>query len=187
MQLERLGLLMEQNSTNGVKPNELADDSKGTRLGNFIFSFRYFAILAVVASLVGSVLLFLLGVAKTFKSLKAFATDFDAGNKLIILGLIEAIDTFLFGIVMLIFANGIFRIFIHRYSLDSRPAGNWFNVNSVSDLKKYLAQVIIVILFVEFFQRVVVSGVNLSWEMLVLPVSICLLSLSQKLLNWDKH
>ena len=60
---------------------------------------------------------------------------------------------------------------------------SWININNVQQLKKILAELVVVILFVKFLEVALVNLDSLAWEMLVLPGSILLLALSIKFLE----
>lgn len=59
----------------------------------------------------------------------------------------------------------------------------WIRTPNIGHLKNVLAEVIIVILFVKFLEVVLVNINNLSWDIMVLPISILLLSLGLKFLG----
>ena len=59
----------------------------------------------------------------------------------------------------------------------------WDHVPTVGQLKKTLAEAIIVILFVTTLEEIWIRLDQLTWEILVLPASILLLSLGLKFLG----
>jgi uncharacterized membrane protein YqhA len=103
----------------------------------------------------------------------------------VVVYVLEAVDAFLFALVLMIFAYGIALGFVfhhvpERYR-DFLPS--WMLVEGVGQLKRTLAEVVIVVLIVIFARIVIESRGNLSWTMLVLPASILLLSLALKMLH----
>ncbi len=154
-------------------------------------SFRYISIIAVLCSLFGSVLMFLIGIYRTYR---AFAYFFNLEAVSSTLGrerlgglatgaIIKSVDAFLIGLVLLIFAYGIYTLFIREVALEERPTTHWLEISSITSLKTLLAEVIIIILFVKFLNVVIINIAELTWEILILPVSILLLTLSLKFLE----
>ncbi|MCW5696810.1 MAG: YqhA family protein [Bauldia sp.] len=90
---------------------------------------------------------------------------------------LEAVDSFLFGVVLVIFAYSIAIGFVFR--LPPRMIAvlpSWMKISGVGQLKQILAEVVVVVLVVIFARVVVESGGRFEWVMLVLPVSIVLLA-----------
>lgn len=90
---------------------------------------------------------------------------------------LEAIDSFLFGVVLVIFAYSIAVGFVFR--LPSSLAAivpSWMKISGVGQLKQILAEVVIVVLIVIFARIIVESGGRLEWNMLVLPSSVLMLA-----------
>ncbi|MGE3918916.1 MAG: YqhA family protein, partial [Hyphomicrobiaceae bacterium] len=105
---------------------------------------------------------------------------------------IEALDRFLIGIVLLYFGFGIYSLFIRPESSDQDPAlPSLLQVRQIGQLKQVVAEVIIVILFVLFLRNALEAFQSTAHEMtwrqiatfLVLPVSAALLGLSLRLVE----
>jgi uncharacterized membrane protein YqhA len=96
---------------------------------------------------------------------------------------LEAVDAFLFGIVLVIFAIGFVFTLPDDY-VDTLP--NWMRIEGVSQLKGILSEVVIVVLIV-IFARVVVgtvdSGKPFEWSMLVLPASILMIAIALRMIE----
>ncbi|KAG0502825.1 hypothetical protein HPP92_002897, partial [Vanilla planifolia] len=129
-----------------------------------IFDFRFLALLAVGGSLAGSLLCFLNGCVFIVEAYKVYWTScirgVHTGN--MVLRLVEAIDVYLAGTVMLIFAMGLYGLFISNvpsgvpssvdralkgsslfgmFNLKERP--KWMKISSLDELKtKYLRNLI---------------------------------------------
>lgn len=90
---------------------------------------------------------------------------------------LEAVDSFLFGVVLVIFAYSIAVGFVFRLpaSLAAILPG-WMKISGVGQLKQILAEVVIVVLIVIFARIIVESGGKLEWNMLVLPSSVLMLA-----------
>ena len=156
-----------------------------------IKSFRYLSWIAIICSLLGSLLMFIIGAIKTYY---AFYTVFleKTENRLSHLNetdsastyLIKSLDTFLIALVLFIFAYGIYRLFISEKLPETEHSIlEWIKIPNISYLKNILAEVIIIILFVKFLEVAIVSLENLTWDILTLPISILMLAISLKLLG----
>ncbi len=98
---------------------------------------------------------------------------------------LEAVDAFLFGIVLVIFAYGIAIGFVFTLpETVGQSLPNWMKIEGVSQLKGILSEVVIVVLIV-IFARVVVGGesANLQWSMLVLPASILMIAVALRMIE----
>ncbi|MHC4269016.1 MAG: YqhA family protein [Planctomycetota bacterium] len=157
-----------------------------------LFSFRFISWIAILCSITGSLLMFLIGALKTYKAIATFLFGKIPHESLSRLKtadvttayLIKSLDAFLIALVLLIFSYGVYSLFISKHSgIDESGALKWIRIPSIAHLKNILAEVIIVILFVKFLEVALLNLDNLMWTLLVLPCSILLLALSLKLLG----
>jgi len=152
---------------------------------------RYISIIAVVASGLGSVLMFLIGAVKTIKAYAVLVNDGFLNSavpgtvaKQAIAFLVQGIDAFLIALVLMIFSGGVYNLFIHRVEANPQLETSQTRIRSIAQLKSIIAELIVIILFVKFLEDILGSDINgYQWEMLVLPISILLLALSLKFLN----
>ncbi|XP_022898016.1 uncharacterized protein LOC111411691 isoform X2 [Olea europaea var. sylvestris] len=88
-----------------------------------IFDFRFLALLAVGGSLAGSLLCFLNGCVYIFDAYKVYWSSCVKGihTGQMVLRLVEAIDVYLAGTVMLIFGMGLYGLFISNVPPDVPP------------------------------------------------------------------
>ena len=94
-------------------------------------------------------------------------------RKKVIAAIMHGTDAFLFGIVLIIFAYAIaFGFVFDRSFADSGRVPAWMRVNSVSELKTTLVEVVLLYLVVDFATDWPEGQVTMSWEMLVKPLSI---------------
>lgn len=158
----------------------------------FLYRFRYLSLVAVICSFAASILMFVMGAVKTFKAgtyyLLGFPTpapDLQAIGKadLTTKLLVQSVDAFLFGLVLMIFSFGIYNLFVERISRTQQKSSFWLSIRSVGHLKSTLAELIIIILFVKFLELVLIDVRSLTWESLILPVAIGLLAAAMKLLD----
>jgi uncharacterized protein (TIGR00645 family) len=130
----------------------------------FLFNSRLIVILAVLGSLTSSVLMFIRGAILIGHTTKHFLHHWnDAHSDDLSIALISSVDSFLFATVLLIFAMGIYELFISKIdpasrTEDSRP--NWLQIHSLDDLKGAVGKVILMILIVRLFE----SAVKMKYE-----------------------
>ncbi|RKE95264.1 YqhA family protein [Ichthyenterobacterium magnum] len=159
------------------------------------YLFRYISWISIIGSLLGSLLLFVVGALKTFNAFRVVLFDYIPKDKahlhtadIATTYLIKSLDTFLIALVLFIFAHGVYTLFISNKKYDD---GNgvlkWIRTPNIGHLKNVLAEVIVIILFVKFLEVVFVNIDNLKWEILILPASILLLALGLKFLSLNKE
>ena len=93
---------------------------------------------------------------------------------------VEIVDGYLLATVMLIFALGLYELFIGNIEAakDSAAASNVLIINSLDDLKSRLAKVILMILIVRFFEFAIKTQFSTSLDLLYLAAGIALLGLA---------
>lgn len=151
-----------------------------------IFKLRWLAAVAVLFSAVGAAIMFIIGSVTTIKSVGVYfglygldAFSSNAALKASV-ELIAALDQFLLGLVLLVFAYGVFGLFVvadqekwESVQSDIR-APDWLKVTSVTDLKIKLLEVITVLLAVLFLKGILtITGGN-EWTDLVIPIAVVL-------------
>ena len=145
---------------------------------------RFLVILPVIFSLIGAVVLFVVasmdiwGVAKyTFDTIitSAHPKNF---HEDIVSGIIGAVDLYLIAIVMLIFSFGVYELFISPidHSQEAEDDSKILSITSLDQLKDKIAKVIIMVLVVNFFQRVLHTKYDTALEMLYFALAITALS-----------
>lgn len=117
----------------------------------FTFS-RRLVIVAVVCSLIASMLVLLTGTVETLDVLYTLASDWSKlSGKKVMVPLVEVTDLFLVGTVFYIVALGLYELFV-----DSRlRIPPWLEIRSVDELKTRLAGVVVVVLGVSFLGETV--------------------------------
>jgi uncharacterized membrane protein YqhA len=150
----------------------------------FFLSLRAIMLIGSVGALVGSLLMFLQGGFFLHEAWHTIMTEGDAVQKQVTVPVLEAVDSFLFGIVLVIFAYGIAIGFV--FTLPEGYGGRlppWMKVGGVGQLKATLAEVVIVVLIVIFARVVVEAQGKFEWSMLVLPASILMISAALRMLE----
>ena len=82
----------------------------------WLFTLRYFAILAIVAPVFGAILMFLLGTQDTINAYLIFFGREEAegaveAGEAAMIKLVASVDHFLFGTILMIFAIGLYFLF----------------------------------------------------------------------------
>ncbi len=119
------------------------------------FSLRYICIAAVISLFAGAVLMSVIGAERTLNAFNIYL--FGPGpvqlphhlnqGSLASVALVQAVDAFLFALVLLIFSYGIYTLFIANVTDTGKTKlPRWLHIESISELKTTLIQVIIVIL-----------------------------------------
>jgi uncharacterized membrane protein YqhA len=157
-----------------------------------LFLFRYLCILPVVSSLLGSVLMFVIGAVKTFQAFLVFSSGYvgpdakesSASYEAAVL-LIRSVDAFLIGFFLIVFAYSIYVLFLRGVTAEQQAGPfPWLKMDGLDQLKTALAQLVVIILFVLFLDKVMASEkANLGLEDLVLPVAILCLAAAKRLLR----
>ena len=151
-----------------------------------IFKVRWLTAVAVTFSAIGAAIMFIIGSVTTVKSIGTYfglygLEAFSSGAALkASVELIAALDQFLLGLVLLVFAYGVFGLFVVAdqekwVSVQSDiRAPDWLKVTSVTDLKIKLLEVITVLLAVLFLKGILtITGSN-EWTDLVIPIAVVL-------------
>jgi uncharacterized membrane protein YqhA len=161
---------------------------KKERIESAMHQLRYVSLTAVIASGLGSILMFVIGAIKTGKAyLVMFPGDDSAiflSAKQAITSIVQAIDAFLIGLVLMIFSGGIYKLFIHDSETASPRIDSWVKVTSISQLKRSLVEMVLVIMFVRALEGgLAIEPSDFEWEHLVLPVTILMLALALKFMD----
>ncbi|WP_197482090.1 YqhA family protein [Polaribacter atrinae] len=160
-----------------------------------MLSFPLYQLDCKIGSLLGSLLLFIVGALKTINAFRVVIFNYIPENKahlhpadIATTYLIKSLDTFLIALVLFIFAHGVYTLFIsNKIYDDGNGVLKWIRTPNIGHLKNVLAEVIVIILFVKFLEVVFVNIDNLKWEILILPASIVLLALGLKFLSLNKE
>lgn len=93
---------------------------------------------------------------------------------------VEIVDGYLLGTVLLIFALGLYELFISKIEQaeKSETASNVLIINSLDDLKTRLAKVILMILIVKYFEHAAGMKFETPMDLLYLAGGISLIGLA---------
>ena len=157
---------------------------------------KYTIFVAIISALVGQLLMLYIGVSKVYDALKVYLLKEEirdlpehiVHSDIATAYLIQSLEACLFAVVLLYFAFALFHLFL---SADIEASARLFPgknaPKNVAELKQVIAEVIVVILFILTLQKIWIELYNLQWQLLVVPVSIALLALSLKLINFKQE
>lgn len=153
-----------------------------------VLNSRFMTLTAVVGAMGGAALCFLKGSILIIEAFQhSMKNYFSHAVTRDIMFLVEALDVYLMGTVMLIFATGIYELFIESLSfppnsdkscffglfpLTKRP--KWLSINSLDEMKTKLGHVIVMILLVGLFEKSKKIAVNSAAELLMFSASVAL-------------
>jgi len=147
--------------------------------GSFLWSSRLISYLAVIFSLIGGVILFIIASYDIYHVgtivFKFFFAEYSHENfHADVTGdIIGAIDLYLMAIVMLIFSFGIYELFIGEIkNVENEKSSKILEIHSLDQLKDKVAKVIVMVLIVSFFQRVIHLNFTSGIDMLYFAISI---------------
>ncbi len=147
-----------------------------------LWNYRYIIMLAVIGLLLSSVIGFYLGIQSLVHATTGVIQNNSAEK--IIVYLISALDEFLLGIILIIFAFGIYELFISKIDPlenDNAQGSKWLKFNTLEELKTVLVKVIIIILIVFFFKKVITMEFPRPQDILYLAGGIVLLAIAHYL------
>lgn len=152
---------------------------------------RLFVLLAVIFGLFGAIILFVVASMDIYEVVRYAFDVYLNGlhpqdfHEEIVSKIIGAVDLYLIAVVMLIFAFGLYELFISKIdAAENTTAGeSILAIHSLDQLKDKIAKVIVMVLIVSFFQKVLHTKYDGALEMLYFAFSIVLLSLGLYFLN----
>ncbi len=156
---------------------------------SMLWNSRFVVVLAVVASLITAMAVFFIAtvdawylVGHVFEYASPNLADtaraeFRAAS---ITHVVEIIDGYLLAAVLLIFALGLYELFISRIDVaeGNDASQNVLLINSLDDLKNRLAKVVLMILIVKFFEHAIGMAFSSALELLYLAGGIALIGLA---------
>lgn len=151
---------------------------------NAMWKIRLFVLFAVVFGLIGSVILFIVASKDIYEVLLYTINVYANGlhpekfHEEIVSKIIGAVDLYLIAVVMLIFAFGLYELFISKIDAaeDTKTGSTILAIHSLDQLKDKIAKVIVMVLIVSFFQKVLHTRYDGALEMLYFALSIGLLA-----------
>jgi len=161
-----------------------------------LWNSRLFTLLAVIFSMIGAIILFIVASLDIWNVL-VMVWDAVANHahpehlhEDVVANIIGAIDLYLIAIVLLIFSLGVYELFVSKIDAAEDISGkssNVLEIHSLDQLKDKIAKVIVMVLVVNFFQRVLHTEFHGALEMLYFSGSILLLALALYFLHKGDH
>jgi uncharacterized membrane protein YqhA len=157
-----------------------------------LWSVRYVVLLAVFGSLVASLAVFWMATVDTVlmashlvgyaspaleRAARAELKQESVGH------VIEIIDAYLLAAILLIFALGLYELFVSRLepARQGEGAENLLLIRTLDDLKNRLGKVVMLMLVVAFFERVISVKTATPLDLLLLAGATALIGLALKL------
>ncbi|MDD2451662.1 YqhA family protein [Sulfurovum sp.] len=149
-----------------------------------IWRSRFIVLLAVVFGLLGAIILFVVAsldiwnVAVTsFQVVTHAIPHLEHFHEDVVAGIIGAVDLYLIAVVMFIFAFGLYELFISDIDeAQGRNGSQLLAISNLDQLKDKIAKVIVMVLVVNFFQRVLHTEFKTPMEMMYFAISIAALA-----------
>jgi len=148
-----------------------------------LWNSRFFVMFAVIFSVLGGMALFIVASVDIFGAASDVVMTYlnhlhpEHFHEEVVSALIGAIDLYLIAIVMFIFAFGLYELFISDIDIAQESSSSQIlEIHSLDELKDKLAKVIVMVLVVNFFQRVLHTTYTGAQEMMYLSISILALS-----------
>ena len=159
----------------------------------FLWNSRFIVLLAVVSSMISSVILFVVAtvdvfelISKVFKYVAMPGDErtpaaYEAFHGNVVGHIIGAIDDYLLATVLFIFALGLYELFISKIDeaeAEAEASSRILLIHSLDDLKDRLAKVVLMILIVTFFKNVINTTFEEPLNILYLGVGILFIALA---------
>ena len=159
----------------------------------FLWNSRFIVLLAVISSMISSVILFVVATIDVFELIsKVWKYTMLPGSERtpvvyeefhgnVVGHIIGAIDDYLLATVLFIFALGLYELFISKIDEAEREAetsSRILLIHSLDDLKDRLAKVVLMILIVTFFKNVIHTTFDDPQNILYLGVGIFFIALA---------
>jgi len=157
---------------------------------------RLVVLLAVIGSLLTAIVMFLLASADVlhlFQELLHFAgvdgVDRVLARQAIVTSVVEVIDGYLLAAILLIFALGLYELFISRIdeAVGEEASANVLVIRSLDDLKTRLGKVILMVLVVKFFEFGISMDIDTAKDLLLFGGGIALIGAALWLSHAHSH
>ncbi len=156
---------------------------------NILWNSRLVVLAAVVASLLAAFAMFYMASVDAFYMITHLghyaSPELTAEARIdlrstTVTHVVEIVDGYLLATVLLIFALGLYELFISKidHAEGSESASNVLMIESLDDLKSRLAKVVMMILVVRYFEYALGMDFNTSLDLLQFAAGIALLGLA---------
>jgi len=150
-----------------------------------LFTLKYFALIISLMIMLSGFIAVVVGTIRLFKSIVQLTGLIEGDGKPGV-HLIEAVDTYLFALVILVLGGGIFKLFVGNENT-FKGSAVFSKINTFMDLKVLLWETLLLTLTVWCALGFFAHPKDLQFEQLILPVTIVLLALALKLMRGIKR
>ena len=150
-----------------------------------IWNFRVFILVPVIFSLLSALRLIVIGTVDIWAGLVLAIDPQDPEGEItiqIVAYIIGGVDYYLIGIVLFIFAFGIYELFISEINIKNQDS-SILQSHSLDELKGKLVNVIVVALIVSLFKQMISLDIKQLSDVIYIALAILLISISQYLLH----
>ena len=156
----------------------------GKLFESLIWNSRFIVLLAVIFGLLGAIILFVIAsldiwhvAIEAFQVVMHIVPHPEHFHEDIVSQIIGAVDLYLIAVVMFIFSFGLYELFIADIeAADGKNGSKLLAIHSLDELKDKIAKVIVMVLVVNFFQRVIHTNFTTPLEMMYFALSITALA-----------
>jgi len=171
-----------------MKKNKTRGRLRGVELffEALIWNFRFFILIPVIFSLLSALRLIMVGTVDVWAGLTIALDHKDPEGAMTIKTvtyIIGGVDYYLIGIVLLIFAFGIYELFISEIEIKHQDDSSILQSASLEELKGKLVNVIVVALIVSLFKQMLSIEIGKLSDVIYIAMAILLISISQYLLH----
>lgn len=160
-----------------------------------LWNSRLVVLIAVIASVLVAIGMFyvttvdVVGIAGKVLSYRPGIAEIDYLRASIIRGVVEVVDGYLLGAIMLIFSLGLYELFVSRIDVaeGSEFAARLLLIRNLDDLKDRLAKVVLLILVVKFFAYALQTEFKSPLDLLYLAIGTALVAGAIKLSHAGKE
>ncbi|HEY4731865.1 MAG TPA: YqhA family protein [Gammaproteobacteria bacterium] len=164
----------------------------------FLWNSRYIVLTAVFASLCAGVAMFYIATVDAFYMLTHLIEYASPSIEAVVRAqlrsstvthVVEIVDGYLLATVLLIFALGLYELFISKIDQaeNTETSSNVLMIASLDDLKGRLAKVILMILIVKYFEHAIEMKFESPLDLLYLAGGITLIGLAIYLSHTSEH
>jgi uncharacterized membrane protein YqhA len=155
----------------GSDHDEIVDPPRRELIARFAERSIVLAVVAAFALFVTSMVTFVWGLSKVWAFIDRLLDD-GSDASLAIVDVLEVIDIYLLGAVLLILSIGIVELFVTSLDLPS-----WLEIHSLTDMKAKLIDVIQLVAAIKFLEKLVTAEEALEVLWYALAVSVVILAL----------
>lgn len=150
----------------------------------FLWRTRWMVIIAVLFSLLASLSLFIVASYEIYEPVhKMFLNSFHLSkheHELLVGAIVGAIDLYLIATVLIIFALGLYELFISKIdeAENDENSSKILAIHNLDDLKEKLAKVVLMVLIVTFFKYAIHIKYETPIQTLYLAAGVLMLALA---------